>query len=207
MASTASMVLRLRAAPRCHSRSKRTKLPCQAPAVRGHKVCRFHGARGGAPKGNRNAWKHGLHSADWLAEKGRLRAIIKTSRALIKKARLRVQEVVPSNSGTHLPPEDNNHHRDHKHYQGQNHHQGHNDPIKGPVTPTRPSLPLNRPRRLPRFGVRVNFPTTREHQTGPPCAKTSSGKRLPKVCFNAGRGPQCLDWLQAPPPVAIVRRI
>ena len=40
-----------RAAPRCHAHSKRTGLPCGAPAVRGWKVCRFHGAGGGAPRG------------------------------------------------------------------------------------------------------------------------------------------------------------
>ena len=39
-----------RAAPRCHARSKRTGLPCGAPAVSGWKVCRFHGAGGGAPR-------------------------------------------------------------------------------------------------------------------------------------------------------------
>ena len=165
MASTASMVLRLRAAPRCHSRSKRTKLPCQAPAVRGHKVCRFHGARGGAPKGNRNAWKHGLHSADWLAEKGRLRAIIKTSRALIKKARLRVQEVVPSNSGPHLPPENQNHHRGQNHLRGRNRYRGQR---RRPVTLAHPT----------RFGGRVNFQAKREHQTGPPFARASCGTSL-----------------------------
>ena len=38
------------AALRCHARSKRTGLPCKAPAVRGFRVCRMHGARGGAPE-------------------------------------------------------------------------------------------------------------------------------------------------------------
>jgi uncharacterized protein YjcR len=27
----------------------------------------MHGAGGGAPKGNRNAWKHGAHSAETVA--------------------------------------------------------------------------------------------------------------------------------------------
>jgi hypothetical protein len=40
--------------PRCSATSKLTKKPCQAPAVNGWTVCRFHGARGGAPKGERN---------------------------------------------------------------------------------------------------------------------------------------------------------
>jgi hypothetical protein len=41
-------------APRCRARSKRTGQPCRSPAVRGRKVCRMHGARGGAPEGKRN---------------------------------------------------------------------------------------------------------------------------------------------------------
>jgi hypothetical protein len=40
--------------PRCGATSKRTHKPCQAPAVYGWTVCRFHGAGGGAPKGKRN---------------------------------------------------------------------------------------------------------------------------------------------------------
>ena len=36
-------------AHRCSATSKRTKQPCQGPAVRGWTVCRFHGAHGGAP--------------------------------------------------------------------------------------------------------------------------------------------------------------
>jgi len=40
--------------PRCSATSKRTKKRCKAPAVNGWTVCRFHGARGGAPKGKAN---------------------------------------------------------------------------------------------------------------------------------------------------------
>src|SRR5580704_14231946 len=40
--------------PRCSASSKRTRRPCMAPAVTGWTVCRFHGARGGAPKGKAN---------------------------------------------------------------------------------------------------------------------------------------------------------
>ena len=49
--------------PRCSATSKRTRQPCQAPAVTGWTVCRFHGARGGAPTGKRNGmYRHGLHT-------------------------------------------------------------------------------------------------------------------------------------------------
>ncbi len=34
---------------RCRAKSKRTWKPCRSPAVRGHSVCRMHGAGGGAP--------------------------------------------------------------------------------------------------------------------------------------------------------------
>ena len=54
---------------RCHAKSKRSRLQCQAPAVRGSSVCRMHGAGGGAPKGNRNALKHGGFTAEGLALK------------------------------------------------------------------------------------------------------------------------------------------
>jgi hypothetical protein len=51
---------RCNAAPRCRARSKRTGQPCKAPAVRGFRVCRMHGARGGAPTGKRNGnYRHG----------------------------------------------------------------------------------------------------------------------------------------------------
>lgn len=47
-------------APRCTAHSKRSGEPCRAPAVRGHRVCRMHGARGGAPEGKRNGrYVHG----------------------------------------------------------------------------------------------------------------------------------------------------
>ena len=51
------------AAPRCRARSKRAGQPCRAPAVRGWKVCRMHGACGGAPEGKRNGnYRHGART-------------------------------------------------------------------------------------------------------------------------------------------------
>ena len=56
-------------AARCAATSKRTRERCKAPAVRGWTVCRFHGARGGAPKGKANgAYKHGLYTREAQAE-------------------------------------------------------------------------------------------------------------------------------------------
>ena len=58
-------VQRLRDAPRCHAKAKRTGKQCKSPAVKGWRVCRLHGARGGAPRGKAHGmWKHGGRSND-----------------------------------------------------------------------------------------------------------------------------------------------
>jgi uncharacterized protein YjcR len=74
------MLLDMRRASRCHARSKRSGLQCRAPSVRGHSVCRMHGAAGGAPKGNRNALKHGASSAKTLALKRQITALARLAR-------------------------------------------------------------------------------------------------------------------------------
>ncbi len=72
--------------PRCRATSKRTKLPCQAPAVNGWAVCRFHGARGGAPKGKRNGmYRHGLYTEQAVALNSRLSDLQRESRALLRR--------------------------------------------------------------------------------------------------------------------------
>jgi hypothetical protein len=61
------LVQRMHAAPRCSATSKRSRMKCRAPAVRGWTVCRLHGARGGAPKGKANgAWRHGRFTSDTM---------------------------------------------------------------------------------------------------------------------------------------------
>ncbi len=46
--------------PRFTAHSKRTGNPCKNPAVKGYRVCRMHGARGGAPSGEKNGnYQHG----------------------------------------------------------------------------------------------------------------------------------------------------
>ncbi len=68
-------------APRCSATSKRTGKPCQAPAVRGWAVCRFHGACGGAPKGAQNGnFKHGLYMNEAIEERRALSALLRASR-------------------------------------------------------------------------------------------------------------------------------
>jgi hypothetical protein len=71
-------------APRCSATSKRTGERCKAPAVRGWNVCRFHGARGGAPKGEANgSYKHGLHTQEAIAERRLLSDLLRESRKTI----------------------------------------------------------------------------------------------------------------------------
>ena len=68
-------------ARRCSATSKRTGKPCQAPAVRGWAVCRFHGARGGAPEGAQNgSYKHGIYMNEAIEERRALSALLRVSR-------------------------------------------------------------------------------------------------------------------------------
>ncbi|MBK1866385.1 hypothetical protein [Taklimakanibacter albus] len=69
--------------PRCRATSKRTAKPCRAPAVTGWKVCRFHGARGGAPRGPANgAYSSGLHTKEAIAGRKHVAALIKSATKL-----------------------------------------------------------------------------------------------------------------------------
>jgi hypothetical protein len=71
-----SPVDRLRNSPRCNARSKRTGVRCCGPAVRGFTVCRFHGARGGAPKGEKNgAYRHGQFTQKAISQRLALRVL------------------------------------------------------------------------------------------------------------------------------------
>ena len=73
-----------RAAPRCHARSKRTGLPCGAPAVSGWKVCRFHGAGGGAPRGPAHGnYRHGYYTGEAIARRRAAQLLMSLSRATI----------------------------------------------------------------------------------------------------------------------------
>ena len=53
----------------------RSGKPCQSPGMANGR-CRMHGGPStGAPKGNRNAWKHGAYSAETLAATRYLKAM------------------------------------------------------------------------------------------------------------------------------------
>jgi hypothetical protein len=63
--------------PRCTATSKRTKRRCQAPAVNGWTVCRFHGARGGRPPTT------GLHTKAATVERRAISELLRVSRQLL----------------------------------------------------------------------------------------------------------------------------
>ena len=72
---------RLNQAPRCLARNRRGT-PCQSPAVKGRKRCRFHGGVDniGAPPGNRNALKHGHYTAQAIAQRREVAALLRACR-------------------------------------------------------------------------------------------------------------------------------
>jgi hypothetical protein len=74
------------ASQRCGAKTRSGK-PCMAPAVGGKRRCRMHGgARGsGAPRGNKNALKHGLYTGQAIAERRLVRQLIRQSLGLIQK--------------------------------------------------------------------------------------------------------------------------
>lgn len=66
MKDDANLMSKAHAAPRCTATSKRTGERCKGPAVRGWRVCRFHGAGGGHGPGTANpAYKDGMRSKEW----------------------------------------------------------------------------------------------------------------------------------------------
>jgi uncharacterized protein YjcR len=71
--------------PRCGAKTRSGK-PCMSPAVHGKKRCRMHGgaAGSGAPRGNKNALKHGLYTREAIEERRQLRALMRQSRLLIQ---------------------------------------------------------------------------------------------------------------------------
>jgi uncharacterized protein YjcR len=70
--------------PRCGAKT-RAGTPCKAPAMKNGR-CQMHGGKStGPPKGNQNAFKHGFHTKDAIAERKRIRQLIKDSQALLQE--------------------------------------------------------------------------------------------------------------------------
>ena len=84
-------VSRKRAAPppaeSCGAR-RRDGSPCPRPPVEGRRRCRSHGCapHAGAPKGNRNALKHGLFTAKEMARGRRVSEFIRECRETMREA-------------------------------------------------------------------------------------------------------------------------
>lgn len=73
-----------RIAPRCTATSKRSGFQCRGPAVRGWNVCRCHGARGGAPKGERHGlYRHGAYTGEAIAMRREVRALFVAAREML----------------------------------------------------------------------------------------------------------------------------
>ncbi len=72
--------------PRCGAKTRSGK-PCKSPCVKGKRRCRMHGGAigSGAPKGNKNAWKHGRRSAAAIAQRKETSHIIRQMREIIKR--------------------------------------------------------------------------------------------------------------------------
>lgn len=76
-------VCKAHAAPRCAATSKRTGQPCKGPAVKGWRVCRFHGAGGGHKSGpSHPSWQHGMRSREWTEARAEINALVRETREL-----------------------------------------------------------------------------------------------------------------------------
>jgi len=62
--------------PRCGAKTRAGR-HCNSPATRGRRRCRMHGgaAGSGAPYGNQNAFKTGLHTAELRMLRRQMRAL------------------------------------------------------------------------------------------------------------------------------------
>jgi uncharacterized protein YjcR len=71
--------------PRCGAKTRSGK-PCMSPAVHDKRRCRMHGGApgSGAPRGNKNALKHGLYTREAIEERRQLQTLMRQSRLLIQ---------------------------------------------------------------------------------------------------------------------------
>ena len=71
---------------RCGAKT-RSGEACHSPAIRGKRRCRMHGGvvKSGAPKGNRNARKHGLFTRGAVRERKQIEALLGETRKLLRE--------------------------------------------------------------------------------------------------------------------------
>ena len=71
-------------AKRCRARTRRGT-ECQSPAMKNGR-CRMHGgASTGAPKGNKNALKHGYYTAEAIATRREISKLLKAVKTTVKQ--------------------------------------------------------------------------------------------------------------------------
>ena len=84
MQSKPSLPVSLHRSPRCRART-RPGTPCRSPAMANGR-CRMHGGTSpGAPIGNANARTHGRYSAQAIAERRKVAALIRAMRGLVEE--------------------------------------------------------------------------------------------------------------------------
>ncbi len=69
--------------PRCGAHSRRTGNPCRQPAMANGR-CRMHGGKAGAPRGNKNALKHGHYTAQAIKNRRFLNKLLRESKETIE---------------------------------------------------------------------------------------------------------------------------
>ena len=86
MSDHARHIAPMQASRRCGAKTRFGEA-CHAPAIRGKRRCRMHGGatQSGAPRGNRNAHKHGLFSGDAIAERKQIQALLSGARKLLQE--------------------------------------------------------------------------------------------------------------------------
>ena len=69
--------------PRCGASTRRGSA-CRSPAMPNGR-CRMHGGKSpGPPKGNRNAWKHGLYSTEAIAMRKLVRQVLSNAKDTVE---------------------------------------------------------------------------------------------------------------------------
>lgn len=72
--------------PKCQAIAKHSGKRCGQLAMKGKRVCYIHGGKSpGAPKENKNAWKHGQRSRETIELNKQLRTLIRESQETLRE--------------------------------------------------------------------------------------------------------------------------